>query len=120
MDPYRRLAFAVLEHAVCDALAGDPDARHFLAAPNVGLELWCQVLGVHPARVRRAAQDPRLPARLAKAKNQLAAERVMRASAPGAASEVPAPARSASADDASPGCAPRPLSPLPVESPRSP
>ena len=75
MDPYQRLAFAVLLQAVEEAHRGDMAARSFLDTPNMHLTFWCAVVGVRPATIRRAGQDPTWPTRLAQARAVYLSER---------------------------------------------
>jgi hypothetical protein len=65
---------AVLVNAVLDAHAGKAEARDFLA-DDEALGLWCELLGLAPARIRRAAADPTWPARYATARALLDPQR---------------------------------------------
>lgn len=71
--PHKSLALAVLIGAVLEAHAGNAGAREFLA-DDAALSVWCDLLDVAPARIRRAAADPRWPARYAEARALLAGE----------------------------------------------
>ena len=75
MDPYQRLAAEILIRAVEDAHRGDAGARSFLDTPNRHLLFWCAVVGVRPATIRRAGQDPTWPTRLAQARAVYLSER---------------------------------------------
>ena len=57
LRPYKRLAAAVIEQAVLDAVQnGSTEARKWLSADSDGLRFWCQWLGIHPNLVERIAR----------------------------------------------------------------
>lgn len=57
LRPYKRLAAAVIEQAVLDAMQnGSNEARKWLSADSYGLQFWCQWLGIHPNLVERIAR----------------------------------------------------------------
>jgi hypothetical protein len=68
--PFHSLALSVLVNAVLEAHAGQAGAREFLA-DEAALGHWCELLGLAPARIRRAAADPTWPARYATARAAL-------------------------------------------------
>ena len=72
LTPCRLLALGVLELALRDSHAGSLDARYFLKQDNPQLIFWCGLLGIQPATVRRAAQDPGWVERVAKVKAEIA------------------------------------------------
>ncbi len=53
MDPLKKLAAAVLFHALKDAQKGCPEARLWLLQDGFGFPIWCCVYGVCPARARQ-------------------------------------------------------------------
>ena len=53
MDPLKKLAAAVLFHALRDAQDGCPEAQDWLLKDGFGFPLWCRVYGVCPVRARK-------------------------------------------------------------------
>ncbi len=53
MDPLRKLAAAVLFHALKDAQKGCPEARQWLLRDDVAFPMWCRAYGVCPVRARK-------------------------------------------------------------------
>ncbi len=53
MDPLKKLAAAVLFHALKDAQKGYPEARQWLLTDDVAFPLWCRAYGVCPVRARK-------------------------------------------------------------------
>ncbi len=53
MDPLRKLAAAVLFHALKDAQKGCPEARQWLLTDEVAFPMWCRAYGVCPTRARK-------------------------------------------------------------------
>lgn len=56
MDPLRKLAAAVLFHALKDAQKGCPEARQWLLTDDVAFPMWCRAYGVCPGRARKGLQ----------------------------------------------------------------
>lgn len=64
LRPYKRLAAAVIEQAVVDAMQnGSIEARKWLSADSYGLQFWCQWLGIHPNLVERITRWSHSPSR---------------------------------------------------------
>ena len=53
MDTLRKLAAAVLFHALKDAQKGCPEARQWILTDDVAFPMWCRAYGVCPVRARR-------------------------------------------------------------------
>ncbi len=53
MDPLRKLAAAVLFHALKDAQKGCPEARQWLLTDDVAFPVWCRAYGVCPVQARK-------------------------------------------------------------------
>ena len=53
MDPFKKLAAAVLFHALVDAQKGCQEAREWLLENDFAFPLWCRAYGVSPARARK-------------------------------------------------------------------
>lgn len=57
LRPYKRLAAAVIEQALLDAINhGSVEARHWLSADSYSLRFWCQWIGIHPSLLKRITQ----------------------------------------------------------------
>ena len=53
MDTLKKLAAAVLFHALKDAQKGCPEARQWLLKDDVAFPVWCRAYGVCPVRARK-------------------------------------------------------------------
>ncbi len=53
MDPLKKLAAAVLFHALKDAQTGCPEASQWLLTYDVAFPMWCRAYGVCPVRARK-------------------------------------------------------------------
>lgn len=53
MGPLKKLAAAVLFHALKDAQKGCPEARQWLLTDNGAFPMWCRAYGVCPVRARK-------------------------------------------------------------------
>ena len=53
MDALKKLAAAVLVHALADAQKGDPEALEWLLVDDFSFPFWCRVYGAKPTSARQ-------------------------------------------------------------------
>jgi len=53
MDSVKKLAAAILNHALTDARKGCPEAREWLLKDDSSFPFWCQAYGVDPTSARQ-------------------------------------------------------------------
>ena len=53
MDPHKKLAAAVIIHALKDAQEGCQKARRWILEDEFGFPIWCRAYGVCPVRARQ-------------------------------------------------------------------
>ena len=53
MDSFKKLAAAVILHALKDAQDGCAEAQDWILQDGFGFPLWCRVYGVCPVRARK-------------------------------------------------------------------
>jgi len=53
MNSVKKLAGAILNHALADARKGCPEAREWLLRDDFSFPFWCQAYGVNPTSARQ-------------------------------------------------------------------
>ncbi len=53
MDSVKKLAAAILNHALVDARKGCPEAREWILKDDYTFPFWCQAYGVDPTSTRQ-------------------------------------------------------------------
>jgi len=53
MNSVKKLAAAILDHALADARKGCPEAREWLLKDDFSFPFWCQAYGVNPTFARQ-------------------------------------------------------------------
>ena len=53
MNSVKKLAAAILNHALADARKGCPEAREWLLKDDFSFPFWCQAYGVNPTSARQ-------------------------------------------------------------------